>query len=159
MKKAAYITFQCGHSVCKTCVLHMVNHQQSRCPLCRADILDQIPQEVLDEVENERAGDDPTAMGSRRRTGPQTDDGYDSADEIEDDATHIKIRFGAREIGFLRNDGAHREISFDDGTTSFRIEYRNRKCYLYRKEAPDVAIPLNPLASLCAALPPPPPIS
>lgn len=158
VRKAAYITFSCSHSVCRTCVLHMINHQQTRCPLCRADIYDQIPQELLDELEDERAADDPTAMGSRNRRITTTDDGYDSADEIEDDATHIKIRFGAREIGFLRNDGIPKTITYDDGTVSFRIEYKNRKCYLFRKDFPDAAVPLNPLSSLCAALPPPPPI-
>lgn len=126
----------------------------ARCPLCRADILDQIPQEILNEVDNDRAPRDPDAMGSR----PRHDDGYDSADEIEDDATHIKISYGAHEVAFIRNDGIDKEISFDDGTVSFRIEYKNRRCYLRRKEHPDTAVPLNPLAPQCAALPMPPPI-
>lgn len=128
---------------------------QARCPLCRADILDQIPQEIMDEVINDRVEGDPAAMGSRPRTnGAGADDGYESADEIEDDATHIKIRYGAREVAFIRNDGIDKEISFDDGTMSFRIEYKNRRCYLRRKENPDVPVPLNPLAPQCAALPP-----
>lgn len=154
-KRASYITFACSHSVCRTCILHMVNHQSTRCPLCRADFLEELPQELLDEVENERAADDPTAVGSRNRV---NDDDYGSADEIEDEATHVKIRFGAREIGFLANDGIAKTVTYDDGTVSFRIEYRDRKFYLIRKEFPDTPVALNPLTSLCAALPPPPSI-
>ncbi len=160
IRKIAYVTFECGHSVCNTCVLHMINHQQQRCPLCRADIVDQLPQELIDEIENERVEGDPAAQGSRPRRDHAVDDGYDSADEIEDDATHIKIRYGAHEIAFIRNDGVDKEISFDKpGDTSFRIIYKNRKCYLVRKDSPDTPIPLNPLTSLCAAIRAPPPIA
>ena len=160
--KQAYLTFQCGHAVCNTCVLHMVNHQQARGPLCRADIVDQLPQELIDEIENERLDDasDPNAMGSRSRRNPTVDDGYESADEIEDDATHIKIRYGAHEVAFIRNDGVDKEISFDKpGDTSFRIVYKNRRCYLLRKESPDTPVPLNPLTSRCAAIRAPPPFA
>jgi hypothetical protein len=136
----------------------MINHQQQRCPLCRADIVDQIPQEMLDEVENERVEGVEGAMGSRPRRNPAADDGYDSADEIEDDATHIKIRYGAHEVAFIRNDGIDKEVSFDSNGVSFRIVYKNRRCYLVRKEFPDTPVPLNPLTSMCAVLRPPPPI-
>lgn len=166
VRKIAYITFSCGHSVCNTCVLHMFNHQQQRCPMCRADIVDQLTQEIVDEIENERVDNgDSAVLGSRPRRGggaarATADDGYDSADEIEDDATHIKIRYGAHEVAFIRNDGVDKEISFDKpGDTSFRIIYKNRRCYLIRKDSPDTPVPLNPLTSLCAAIRPPSPIT
>lgn len=156
IRKIAYVTFECGHAVCRSCVLHMINHDQRRCPLCRADIYDQLPQEILDELENERLDGDPNTMGSRPRRDGQAD-GYDSADEIEDDATHFKIRYGASEVAYVRNDGIDKEISFDKpGDTSFRIVYKNRRCYLIRKDAPDTPVPLNPLTSLCAAIRAPP---
>lgn len=136
----------------------MINHQQQRCPLCRADIVDQIPQELMNEMENERIEGPEGSMGSRRRRNENAD-GYDSADEIEDDATHIKIRYGAHEVAFLRNDGIDKEISFDAHGVSFRVIYKNRKCYLIRKDFPDTPVPLNPLSALCAVLRPTPPIA
>jgi hypothetical protein len=127
--------------------------------LCRADIFDQIPQELLDEIENERVDGDPAALGSRPRRNGEVDDGYESADEIEDDATHFKIRYGASEVAYVRNDGIDKEISFDKpGDVSFRIIYKNRRCYLIRKDAPDTPVPINALTALCAAIRPLPPI-
>lgn len=128
------------------------------CPFCRDDIYDQVPQQILDEVALDRLDHaNPDSLGSRpRRNG---DDGYDTADEIESDATHFKIRVGAREVAFMTNDGTDKEISIDLGEKSFRIEYKNRKCYLRRKNNPDIPVPLNPLAPQCAALPPPPPFT
>lgn len=121
--------------------------------MCRADIIDQIPQEILDEAAPDAEQQQHVMTNSR-----VDDDGYGSADEVEEDATHIKIRYGAREIGFLRNDGVPKTITYDDGTVSFRIEYRHNKCYLIRKDYPDTPVPLNPLASMCAVLAPSPPI-
>src|SRR6185437_819436 len=118
------------HTLCRTCILKILNSRQVRCPMCRADIIDQVPQEILDEVDStDRIEGDPNVMGSRPRRGHRgrnaqgEDDGYDTADEIEADATHIKIRYGARELGFVRNDGIDKEFSYDDGTVSFRIVY------------------------------------
>lgn len=160
--KIGYMTFSCGHSICNTCILGIFNHGQQNCPICRGYIADQLTQELIDEIETGRIDNgDPAALGSRRRRGDPAgvDDAYESADEIEDDATHIKIRYGAHEIGFIRNDGVDKEISFDKpGDTSFRIIYKNRKCYLVRRDSPDAPIPLNPLSSMCAAIRPPPPI-
>lgn len=130
----------------------MANHDLIRCGICRADIVDQLPQEILDEIETERIEAGSNVMGSRPRR--REDDDYESADELEDDATHFKIRYGAREIGFIRNDGIDKTVTYDDHAkgVSFRIEYRSRKCYLIRKDYPDTIVPLNPLSSQCATI-------
>jgi hypothetical protein len=115
--------------------------------VCRGDILDQVPQEILDEVVIEPVEGDPNMRRHR-------DEGYDSeADETDPDATHIKLRYGAREIGFITNDGVDKEISYDDGTVSFRVVYKNRRFYLLRKDYPDHPVALNPLTAVCAAIP------
>lgn len=153
--KQGVVTFNCGHVVCRPCILGMIDHGQARCPLCRADVLEQIPQEIIDESETHM-----TAPGfeERRSRALREQSGEEGADEIDPGATHIKVRIGARDVGFLRNDGAHRELFFEDAGVSFRVVYRDRRCYLYRADAPDSAVPLNPLAPVCAVLPPPPPI-
>lgn len=133
-KRDGYVVFKCHpqHGTCNQCLLRMLNHRQTTCPLCRADITDSIPQEIKDEV---RPIDD--------------NGGYESTDDFDPEASHLKIRCGQREIAFVRNDGKRREIFFEDGNLKIRIEYKNRRCYLFRADDP-TPIPIHPLRSVCA---------
>ena|SRR6185437_1660138 len=128
---SGYVTFKCGHSTCNQCLLRWLNQRKNTCSLCRADITDSIPPEIMAEVQ------------------PVDDTGYESTDEFDPDASHLKIRCGSREIAFIRNDGKRRDIYYEDGDLRFRIEYRNRKCYLFRRDEP-TPIPIHPLRSICA---------
>ncbi len=129
----AYITCpRCNKGVCNTCVLKMLNKKRNVCPLCREDITGAIPEEIWREVKVE-----------------EDDDGYVTTDEFDPDASHLKIRMGSQEIAFIKNDGKRREIFFDDGHRKVRIEYKNRKCYMFRADDP-TPVPIYPLRSVCA---------
>lgn len=129
---AGYVTFKCNHGTCTQCLLRWLNQRKNTCPMCRADITDSIPPEIASEVQ------------------PVEDNGgYESTDEFDKEASHLKIRCGSREIAFIRNDGKHREIFYEDGPLKFRIEYKNYKCYLFRADDP-TPVSVHPLRSVCA---------
>jgi hypothetical protein len=109
----------------------MLNRRQSKCPLCRADFSASVPKAILDEVIYE------------------DDTGYDSTDEIDERATHIKIRYDNRDIAFVPNDGMKRQIYYDDGHSPFRIEIRQRRVYLFRTDD-DTSHPVYPLHPICS---------
>lgn len=100
--------------------------------MCRQDITSAIPNEIWNEVKVE-----------------DEDDGYVTTDEFDADASHLKIRLGSQEIAFIKNDGKRREIFFDDGQRKVRIEYKNRRCYMFKMDDP-TPIPIHPLRSVCA---------
>lgn len=131
-KREGYVTFRCRHSVCNQCILRWLNQKKDSCPECRGPIRDSIPQEILDEVQ------------------PVEDTGgYDSSDEIDQEATHVKIKIGQREIAFIPNDGKRRDIFYEDRDIKIRIETRNRRYFLIRPDDP-TPIPIHPLRRLCA---------
>lgn len=155
--KQSYVTFRCTHSVCRTCLFQMMSLTEVlRCPLCREDISEQMPREMLDEVitSHQHRGIGGVIPG----IGTTQNDDDESADEFDSDVTHIKIRYGAHEVAYIRNDGKSRTLSFEDEGVTFRIEYRNRRCFLYRSDSPDTPIPLHPLTAVCAIPPPQPTI-
>lgn len=131
VKVDAYITFGCTHSLCNQCVLNMLNRNQSKCPLCRTDFINSVPKIILDEVVRVE------------------DPGYDSTDEIDERATHVKIRYGQRDIAYVPNDGKIRHLYFEDGLVKFRIECRGRKFYLIRHDDPSAGFSLHPLRGIC----------
>lgn len=131
-RQSGYVTFRCGHSVCNQCVLKSLNRKIETCPLCRGPIMDSIPREILDEVQV-----------------IEDNGGYESTDEIDPDATHVKIKIGFREIAIVPNDAKRRDVFYEDETVKIRVEARGRKYYLVRADDP-TPMPIHPLRRLCA---------